>query len=117
MQRGVVAACFIEKFDVQHRLQERKVYIFISLSVSVVLLKFPLVAIFVWRTVYIFISLGVSVVLLKFPLVAIFVCVARSRTFLSTDQEMGEFMSQSAVRQSGLPRNRGQGVASVAIGA
>ena len=33
------------------------------------------------------------VVLLKFPLVAIFVWVARARTFLNTDQEMGEFMS------------------------
>ena len=54
-----------------------KVYIFISLSVSVVLLKFPLVAIFVWRTVYISTPLGVSVVLLKFPLVAIFLCGAR----------------------------------------
>ena len=58
-----------------------------------------------------------SDVLLKFPLVAIFVWVARARTFLNTDQEMGEFMSQAAVRQSGLPRNRGQGVASVAVGA
>ena len=66
------------------------------------------------RTVYIFISLRMPVVLLKFPLVAIFVWVARARTFLNTDQEMGEFMSQSAVRQSGLPRNRGQCVASVA---
>ena len=47
----------------------------------------------------------------------IFVWVARTRTFLNTDQEMGEFMSQSPVRQSGLPRMRGQGVASVAIGA
>ena len=41
------------------------------------------------RTVYIFISLSMSIVLLKFPLVAIFVWVARARTFLSTDQEMG----------------------------
>ena len=35
------------------------------------------------------------VVLLKFPLVAIFVWVV-----LNTDQEMGEFMSQSADRES-----------------
>ena len=41
-----------------------------------------------------------SVALLKFPLVAIFVRVACARTFLNTDQEMGEFMSQSAVRES-----------------
>ena len=69
----------------------RTVYIFISLSMSVVLLKFPLVAIFVWvarprlfrssRTVFIFISLSMSVVLLKFPLVAIFVWVARATPF------------------------------------
>ena len=52
------------------------------------------------RTVYIFLFLSMSVVLLKFPLVAIFVLVARARTFLNTDQVMGEFMSQSVVRES-----------------
>ena len=41
-----------------------------------------------------------SVVLLKFPLVAVFVWVARAGTFLNTVLEMGEFMSQSAVRES-----------------
>ena len=41
-----------------------------------------------------------SVALLKIPLVAIFVWVACARTFLNTDQEMGEFMSQSADRES-----------------
>ena len=52
------------------------------------------------RTVYIFLFLSMSLALLKFPLVAIFVRVACARTFLNTDQEMGESMSQSAVRES-----------------
>ena len=49
------------------------------------------------RTVYIFLFLSMSVALLKIPLVTIFVRVACARTFLNTDQEMGEFMSQSDV--------------------